>query len=157
MQNEKLNELKAAQAKVEQLKQAIIDELASLPARYGFNSVEEFIKAVKAAIDSGAGKKSAKKAAGKPGRKPGKKAAKAAAPASEPKSRKRGKITPELKEQVKLLVSEGKTTQAIASALKISAPSVQNVKKELGLVKARAAKAPAAVEAAPAAVEAPAS
>jgi len=47
------------------------------------------------------------------------------------------------------MVEANKTGQEIAKALGISAPSVQNIKKALGMVKARGAAAPA--EAAPAA------
>jgi DNA-binding CsgD family transcriptional regulator len=39
---------------------------------------------------------------------------------------------------VKKLVEGGKTGSQIAKALGISLPSVQNIKKSLGLVKARA-------------------
>jgi predicted transcriptional regulator len=59
-----------------------------------------------------------------------------------------------VKAQVKSLAEEGKTGQEIAKLLGISAPSVQNIKKALGMVKARVASAS---EAAPvAAAEAPA-
>ena len=54
--------------------------------------------------------------------------------------RKRAKITPELKAQVKAAVEAGKTGGAIAKELGISLPSVQNIKKEFGLVKKRGSK-----------------
>ena len=47
------------------------------------------------------------------------------------------KITPEIVEKVKALATAGKTGSAIAKATGISLPSVQNLKKKLGLVKAR--------------------
>jgi hypothetical protein len=50
---------------------------------------------------------------------------------------KRARITPELKAQVKASVEAGKTGAVIAKELGISLPSVQNIKKEFGLVKAR--------------------
>ncbi|GAB1488649.1 hypothetical protein MASR2M8_10950 [Opitutaceae bacterium] len=119
---EKIQELNALQAKAAKLQAAIeterTAELAALPAKYGYDSVKAFIKALKAAVGSGRRKRGAgKKAAG------GK--------------RKRAKITPELKAQVKAAVEAGKTGSAIAKEFGISLPSVQNIKKELGLVKAR--------------------
>lgn len=119
---EKIQELSALQAKAAKLQAAIeterTAELASLPGKYGYDSVKAFIKALKAAAGGGRRKRGAgKKAAG------GK--------------RKRAKITPELKAQVKAAVEAGKTGAAIAKELGISLPSVQNIKKEFGLVKAR--------------------
>jgi hypothetical protein len=92
------------------------------------------------------------KAKGKPGRKPKSETA-AKAPKAKAGKGKRAKITDEIKAQVKALAEAGKTGQEIAKALGISAPSVQNIKKAFGLVKARssaAPEAPAAVAAAPA-------
>ncbi len=119
---EKIQELSALQAKAAKLQAAIeterTAELAALPGKYGYDSVKAFIKALKAAAGGGRRKRgAAKKAAG------GK--------------RKRAKITPELKAQVKAAVEAGKTGAAIAKELGISLPSVQNIKKEFGLVKAR--------------------
>ncbi|MFT3784226.1 MAG: helix-turn-helix domain-containing protein [Nibricoccus sp.] len=51
--------------------------------------------------------------------------------------RKRAKITNETRAQLKKLVQSGKTGAEIAKTLGISLPSVQNIKKDLGLVKAR--------------------
>ena len=132
MVTDKIAQLKALQAQAADLQRAIEEErareLAALPSRYGFDSVESFIKAVKASASSG--KKRGRKAA-----------AKAAAPAK----RTRTKITPELKEGVKEAVEAGKTGAAIAAEFGISLPSVQNIKKEFGLVKARTTEeAPAA-------------
>lgn len=93
-------------------------KLLVLPAKYGFKTMDSFIAALQQASSSGA---RAPKAAGRTpsGRKP------------------RAKITPETKQKVKALVKDGKTGSEIAKALNISLPSVQNIKKELGLVKAR--------------------
>jgi hypothetical protein len=88
-------------------------QLATLPAKYGFESTGDFLKAVKAA----AGGKS-QAAGGK-------------------KRRKRAVITDETRAAVKKHAEAGKTGAAIAKALGISLPSVQNIKKALGLVKAR--------------------
>ncbi|AKC84071.1 mucin [Verrucomicrobia bacterium IMCC26134] len=112
--------------------------LAKLPSEYGYANLNDFIKALKeAALKGGKGKSKAGKGAKAP------KAAKAA-------KGKRAKITAEVKAEVKALVDAGKTGQEIAKALGISQPSVQNIKKELGLVKARAAAPSAVVESAPA-------
>ncbi|WP_438483173.1 helix-turn-helix domain-containing protein [Oleiharenicola lentus] len=90
-------------------------KLLSLPGKFGFKTVGDFVGAVQAAA-SAAGTSFAK--------------AKSA-------SRKRAKITPEVKAKVKSLVGDGKTGAEIAEAVGISLPSVANIKKELGLVKKR--------------------
>jgi len=129
MVTEKIQELAALQAKAAKLQAAIesqrTSELAALPANYGYASLNDFIKALKAAVSSGKrGRRGAKAKVGKPAKKSGGK-------------RKRAKITSELKSQVKSAVEAGKTGAAIAKEFGISVPSVQNIKKELGLVKKR--------------------
>lgn len=130
MVTEKIQELAALQAKAAKLQAAIesqrTSELAALPANYGYASINDFIKALKAAAGSGKRRRKGMKAkAGKPAKKSG------------GKKRKRAKITSELKSQVKSAVEAGKTGAAIAKEFGISVPSVQNIKKELGLVKKR--------------------
>lgn len=128
-----VKELNTAKAKVAQLEQALVKELASLPSAYGFDSLRAFVAAIKAAGGKGR--------VGRP-----KKSAK-------PKSRKRAKITDATRAKVRALVNAGKTGAAIATALGISLPSVQNIKKALGLVKSakkgKVKKAPAKAKAAP--------
>ncbi|HEY0943935.1 MAG TPA: helix-turn-helix domain-containing protein, partial [Opitutaceae bacterium] len=123
-----IKELETYKSKVADLEKSIATqldaELSALPGKYGFDSVQDFLLAVKKA----AGSKSATKKKGKRGRPA------AAAPAGK---RKRAKITPELKAEVKSAVEAGKTGAAIAKEFGISLPSVQNIKKEFGLVKAR--------------------
>ena len=51
--------------------------------------------------------------------------------------RRRAVITDETRASVKKLVESGKTGGEIAKSLGISLPSVQNIKKALGLVKKR--------------------
>ncbi len=102
-------------------------ELAGLNTQFGFPDVESFLKAVQLA------------AAG-PGRAPGAARRGKAKPAR--KSRKRAVITAAIRARVKALVKAGKPGSLIAKALGISLPSVQNIKKAAGLVKARGAKAP---------------
>ena len=125
MITDKIKALAAAKAQVAQLEQSIAlgltRELAALPAAFGFSDVGAFVRAVKAA------------AGWKRGR-----------PAKTPrlvKHRKRAKITDAIRAKVKKLVEAGKTGSQIAKALKISLPSVQNIKKALGLV--RTSKKPA--------------
>ncbi len=120
-------ELEAAKIAVARLEKSLVDSLAALPARYGFDSVKEFVAALTAA--SG-------------GRTGGKKGAKAG------KKRLRAKITDETRASVKKLVKAGKTGAEISKTLKISTASVQNIRKALGLTrgsaKAEASKSPAA-------------
>jgi|JI10StandDraft_1071094.scaffolds.fasta_scaffold307691_2 DNA-binding NarL/FixJ family response regulator len=124
---DKINQLVAAKAKLAEMEQTISAErttaLANLPSDYGFSDLNAFIKALKAAQKDGGRRKAKSK------------------PAAKPAKRTRAKITEETKAQVKALVDEGKTGAEIAKALKISLPSVQNIKKALGLVKARSSSA----------------
>ena len=118
----KLKELEAAKAKIAGLEKSIAaelnKELAGLPVKFGFESVDAFVKAVKAA----SGKRSAvsvKVGGGKKKRHP------------------RSVITEATRNEVKKLVEAGKTGGEIAKTIGISLPSVQNIKKALGLVKKR--------------------
>ena len=134
MLTEKIKELAAAKAKVNELEQKIaaerVSELAGLPASFGFESVAAFVKAVRAA----AGRKPVKR---RKARKARKAVGKAKKPAKK-KTRTRAKITDATRADVKKMVEAKKTGAEIAKALGISLPSVQNIKKALGLVKARA-------------------
>jgi DNA-binding NarL/FixJ family response regulator len=94
--------------------------LASLPNKYGFNSVDEFITAVRAAGGTSGAPRGRKASSGGP--KP-------------TKRKRRMKITDETRAEVKKLVRAGKTGAQIAEQVGISLPSVQNIKKALGLVK----------------------
>ena len=117
----RIKELEATKAKIAGLEKSIATqlnkELAALPGKYGFDSVDAFVKAVKAAG--------------------GKRGGRAATKAGGKKRRRRAVITDATRAEVKKLVEAGKTGGAIAKALKISLPSVQNIKKALGLVKKR--------------------
>jgi hypothetical protein len=127
MVTKQIKELEVTKAKISALEKSIAKglkrELAALPHQYGFGSVVEFIKALKTASGGGSSRK---------GRKSAGKAAKKA------RRRRRAVITDETRANVKKLVEAGKTGTQIAKALGISLPSVQNIKKALGLVKARA-------------------
>ncbi|MGA7725076.1 MAG: helix-turn-helix domain-containing protein [Opitutaceae bacterium] len=105
-----IKELNDTKAKVARLEQALAKELASLPSAYGFESLKEFVAAIKAA--GGGGKR-----------------------AGRPKTRKRAKITDSIRAKVGKLVKAKQTGSQIAKALGISLPSVQNIKKALGLVR----------------------
>ena len=140
MVTDKLKELEAARVKLAALEQSIAtelnQELAGLPAKYGFASVGEFVTAVTSASGGGGGGGRGRRR----GRPPGSSSASAkAAPAKKGgrKRRTRAVITDETRAQVKKMVDAGKTGAEIAQALKISVPSVQNIKKALGLVKER--------------------
>jgi len=122
---DRIKELEATRRKLAALETEVAveqnKELAALPARYGFTSADTFIAAVRAATTKRRGRKPATKTA-------------AAAPVGR---RRRAKITDETRAEVKKLVQAGKTGSEIAKSLKISLPSVQNIKKALGLVKRR--------------------
>lgn len=147
MVTDKLKELEAARAKLASLEQSIQSELsrelAGLPAKYGFSSASEFADAVRSASSGTAASSSSAPRRGRPrGRKPGRPAA-AAAPSAASKAgagrkrRKRAVITDDTRNQVKKMVENGKTGGEISKSLGISLPSVQNIKKALGLVKGR--------------------
>jgi len=118
----KIQQLAATRAKIANLEKAIANELnrelSALPAKFGFDSVQAFVKAVKAA---------ARGRPGKAGKKPG----------GGKKRRSRAVITDATRAQVKKLVEAGKTGGQIAKSVGISLPSVHNIKKALGLVKKR--------------------
>ena len=124
---DKIKELAQARAKLAALEQAMASELngelAGLPAKYGFADTAGFIAAVHAASGKRRGRppKSQTPAAPKPGR----------------KRRTRAVITDAVRAEVKKMVKDGKTGTEIVKALGISLPSVQNIKKALGLVRAR--------------------
>jgi hypothetical protein len=130
MVTDKLKALEAARAKLASLEQSIQSELhkelAKLPAKFGFGNADDFIAAVRAATG---GKRSRK---GRPAR-----AAKGARGGPGKKRRARAVITDETRAEVKKLAEAGKTGAEIAKAVGISLPSVQNIKKALGLVKKR--------------------
>ena len=130
MQPDIKQEIAIAKAKVAELEGFLKNQgkLARLPSDFGYADLKSFIKALKRA------------AGAKPARGRKAKAAKApkAVKAKKGKRGKRARITPEIKEAVKAAVAAGKTGAALADELGISLPSVQNIKKEFGLVKPRA-------------------
>jgi len=119
MTNNIEKEIEIAKAKVAELEGFLKNQskLAQLPFDFGYADLKSFIKALKRAV----------------GAKPAK-----AAKAPKAKRGKRTRITPEIKEAVKAAVVAGKTGADIAKEFGISLPSVQNIKKAFGLVKARA-------------------
>ena len=142
---DQIAELEKAKAKIAQAEAKLAADrttaLAKLPGDYGYTSLNDFIKAL--TLAAGKAKKAKAAKAGKATKAP-------KAPKAE-KAAKRGrtKITPELKEQVIAAVKADKSGAEIAKAFGISLPSVQNIKKEAGLVKSRTvAVAAAAPEAA---------
>ena len=125
MVTDKIKQLEATKAKLEKLEKTIAvslrKELASLPRKFGFSSVKDFVHAVVSA--SGGGDVS---------RKSGSKSA-----SSGKVRRFRAVITASTRAEVKKMVDSGKTGADIAKSLGISVPSVHNIKKALGLVKSR--------------------
>ena len=122
MVKNKIKQLADYQAKVAALQKKIEQEraraLANLHEKYGFESVRELIKAIWTAAGSG----------GKPrGRKAG-------------RHRKHARITAAIKEKIKAALQAGKTGGAVAAEFGVSLPSVYNIKKAFGLVKARKKK-----------------
>jgi len=117
MVTSRIQELAAARAKIETLEREIAaqlnKELAALPAQFGFDNASDFIAAVRAAGRKGA------RSVNKNGS----------------KRRTRAVITDATRAEVKKLVEAGKTGGEIAKAVGISLPSVQNIKKALGLVR----------------------
>jgi len=89
--------------------------LMRLPKKVGLGSVEELIEALRGVT----GKR------------------KAALPPNGKRRRKRAVITDATRAKVKKLVQDGKTGSEVAKLVGISLPSVQNIKKALGLVKER--------------------
>ena len=124
-----IKEIEAARAKIAALEKsveaAMNKELAALPGKYGFVSFKAFAKAVKTAVGSAGKGRAGAKSSAEP------------AVAGAKKRRTRAVITDATRADVKKLVEAGKSGGAIAKALKISLPSVQNIKKALGLVKPR--------------------
>jgi hypothetical protein len=121
---DKIKELAATKAHAAALEleisKSLNKTLAALPSQYGFDNLGSFIAAVRNASRGGKGRR-AKKGAGKGGK---------------PK-RTRAKITDETRATVKKMVEDKKTGTEIAKAVGISLPSVQNIKKALGLVAKR--------------------
>jgi hypothetical protein len=113
-----IRRLAKARAAAASLEQSLVKELASLPKAYGFDSVKAFI----AAVVTAGGKRGGVKRARKP---------------SKPKTRIRAVITESVRAKVKALLKAGKSGSQIAKAVGISLPSVQNIKKAFGLVKAQ--------------------
>lgn len=125
MPSNKLKEIAAYRAKIAALEKAVAEEqqkkLAGLHKEAGFDSTEELIDALKGLVKPT--RKSRGRAAGKAGR------------------ASRTRITPAIKAGVGQAVEAGKKGAEIAMQFGISIPSIQNIKKELGLVKTRGAKA----------------
>ena len=122
MVTDKIKQLADYQDKVQELKQEIekerVEALAQLHEKFGFASALELVKAIR-------------EAAGLTGKRRGRKGG---------RRRKYARITAELREKVKTALQAGKTGAAVAAEFGISLPSVYNIKKKSGLVKARKTK-----------------
>jgi hypothetical protein len=112
MATHKIEKLRTKVARLEtEIAHDMYVELAVLPKQFGFSSVAEFLRSVAEAARGGPRKGSAR-----------------------PRRRKRAKITDAIRAEVRKLVKAGKTGAQIAKAVGISLPSVQNVKKAIGLI-----------------------
>ena len=151
---EKLEKTRAeAERLAEQIEQQRAKELTALPKQVGLGSVDELIKALvdhasprlrgllRTALDGGqkasrsSRAASTAKSSAASGTEPGNDSA--ASGGKVAGRRTRAKITDDTRAEVKRLVAEDKTGAEIATMLGISLPSVQNIKKALGLVKKR--------------------
>jgi DNA invertase Pin-like site-specific DNA recombinase len=121
MVTDKLKQLTEYQTKIVELQNSIEQErkgaLAHLHEEYGFNTPGELIKALREATSSKGIRK------GRGGRR-----------------RKHARITPELREKIKVAIQSGKTGTQVAKEFGVSVPSIHNIKKEFGLVKSRKKK-----------------
>jgi hypothetical protein len=119
---EKLKQLSEYQTKIEELKNEIDqergNELAHLHEKYGFATTAELIKALREAAGLGVKRKSS----------------------GGVRHRKHARITAEMKEKIKVGLQGGKSGAQIADEFSISLPSVYNIKKAFGMVKARKKK-----------------
>lgn len=124
MVNDKIKQLASYQEKVAELKQEIERErgrsLAHLHEDFGFASPQELIRAIRAAAGSRQGRRSRGRGARR--------------------HRKHTRITPEMKQKIKTALQAGQTGGKVAATFGISLPSVYNLKKAFGLVKARRKK-----------------
>jgi hypothetical protein len=124
MPRNQFQQLQEYQKKIAELQAQVARQsrkLLALPGRVGLRTVDELIRAlqtVRSGGASGAAASAGRGGAGKP-------------------RRRRSKITPEMKQQLKTMVGQGKTGAQIAESLGISLPSVANIKRELGLSKRR--------------------
>lgn len=122
MLEDKIKELQRITQQKQKLEAEIAEsrsaELASLPGRFGYSDVKDFVKALLAA----SGGRMPRKAAGETVKKRG----------------KRARVTPEMREEILAAARAGETGPVIAKRFGVSVPTVQNIKKAAGLVKARA-------------------
>ena len=118
----KMKQLADYQNKIAALQKDIDREragaLANLHKQFGFATPKELIKAIRAAA-GGAGQR---------------------ADAKGRRHRKHARITAEMKDKIKAALQSGKSGAKVAAEFGISLPSVYNIKKAFGLVKARKKK-----------------
>lgn len=115
-------EIKALKAKIAETEALRAIELGSLPEKYDFTSLEEFVAAVTANY--------------KPGKSTAPKTPAKAEAKTEKKKGSRAKITEEIKAQVIELTKAGELTIAeIAKKLGIAGPSVSTIRKGAKLTK----------------------
>lgn len=116
-----LKQLRAARAEVARLerlvKKQLQSELGSLPHRFGFKGMDEFIRALKIAVQNRERPRGRKKLA--------------------PRRRPRAIITNAVRVAVINMAKAGRSEAETGRSIGISGASVHNIKKRAGLVKAR--------------------
>ena len=116
--------LEKARKAVEKLEKEMSRNLSSLPKKLGFDSMADFIAALQE-IDGGSGSGSNKR--GRPDD-PSK---------SSSRKRKGGKVTAEIGRKAEKMFEAHKTAREVAEAVGLSLPTVNLIKKRLGLVNKR--------------------
>jgi hypothetical protein len=122
MVTDKLKQLSEYQNKIEELQSEIDQErkseLAHLHEKYGYGTTAELIKALREAAGLGDKRQSR----------------------GGVRHRKHARITAEMREKIKVALENGKSGAQVAEEFSISLPSIYNIKKAFGLVKARKKK-----------------
>lgn len=114
---EKIREYTKTLSQFESEVGATVQKLRELPTRMGFDSMDELIEALQLTRAPGA----------------------LARPVdSQTQKRVRAVITPSIRGKVDKLWRSGKTAAEIAKTLRVSVPTVFNIRKRLGLVRDRA-------------------
>ncbi len=112
MVTDKIQQIETFKKRITALEKQVEKQLSELHIKYGFSTVDDFVAAVKNVNSKDPGKNSGCK-------------------------RNRTIITPALKQKVVEALKAGRTGEEVAETSGISLPSVYNIKKAVGLTKAR--------------------
>lgn len=120
MLSDKIVQLRELQAKAQaleaEIEQTRVAELAALPQQFGYSNVDDFVKALRAAVDRKA---------------KGRRAVRTVAAVATPSKRKKGKRTRLSVEQKKVLLADlgSMTVKEAAKKWQVSEPTVYLIKK----------------------------